>query len=504
MALVLADRVKVYSTSTGLGPFTLGNPLAGFQSFAAVGDGNQTYYIIIDTAQNWEIGLGTYTASTNSLSRDTIVSSSYNNQQINFAAGSKNVAVTFPSSLAQANFASGTGLGNFNFYGNTLDLNNNGTITVNKNTTFNNNLTVNGTLNFAGTLSGNTTTATRLQTARTINGVSFDGTASITVTADANTLTGTTLHSTVVNSSLTSTGTVTAGTWSANFGTVSGANLTNLTAANLTGTIPSSVLGNSNVYIGTLAIPLNRQPSAQTLTGISIDGNAFTATTLQTARTINGVNFDGSGNIVVPASASTLTSNTLASNVVNSSLTSVGTLTSLTVSGSGSIGTSLTVGTTTSHTLTVTGSVQRQVPMFSRQNSVGQLIGSGIDSRIAFDTVADSLGTVGLTYDSSNNIGRFTNTSGVTRVFLVSATVTYSPNATGVRATSIKKNGGSKLSEIRTAALSGEDTAHTISVPVLLNSFDYFEVYGYQTSGVNLTVGSGDNFNGNYISVVWA
>lgn len=63
------------------------------------------------------------------------------------------------------------------------------------------------------TISGNAGTATALQTARTINGVSFDGTANITVTAAAGTLTGTTLNSTVVNSSLTGLGTVTSGVW---------------------------------------------------------------------------------------------------------------------------------------------------------------------------------------------------------------------------------------------------------------------------------------------------
>jgi len=56
--------------------------------------------------------------------------------------------------------------------------------------------------------SGNAATATALATARAINGVDFDGTAAITVTADANTLSGTTLKSSVVNSSLTSVGTL--------------------------------------------------------------------------------------------------------------------------------------------------------------------------------------------------------------------------------------------------------------------------------------------------------
>ena len=75
--------------------------------------------------------------------------------------------------------------------------------------TFSGNVTGNLTGNVTGNVSGNAGTATALQTARNINGVSFNGTSDITVTADANTLSGTTLKSTVVNSSLTSVGTLT-------------------------------------------------------------------------------------------------------------------------------------------------------------------------------------------------------------------------------------------------------------------------------------------------------
>ena len=147
-------------------------------------------------------------------------------------------------------------------------------------------------------LSGNASTATALQTARNINGVSFNGTADITVTAAAGTLTGTTLASNVVSSSLTSVGT-----------------LTNLTVTN---TITGSVSGSSG----------------------STTGNAATATALQTARTINGVSFNGTADITVTAAAGTLSGNTLASGVTASSLTSVGTLSSLTVSGDLTVDTS--------------------------------------------------------------------------------------------------------------------------------------------------------------------
>lgn len=69
----------------------------------------------------------------------------------------------------------------------------------------------------------------------------------------------------------------------------SGANLTSLPAGQLTGTIPSGVLGNSTVYIGTTAIALNRASASQTLTGTSIDGSAGSATTATTATNANNI-----------------------------------------------------------------------------------------------------------------------------------------------------------------------------------------------------------------------
>jgi hypothetical protein len=82
---------------------------------------------------------------------------------------------------------------------------------------------------FTGALTGNASTATALQTARTINGTSFDGTGNITVTAAAGTLTGTTLNSTVVSSSLTSVGTIATGTWNGSLltGTYGGTGVNN-------------------------------------------------------------------------------------------------------------------------------------------------------------------------------------------------------------------------------------------------------------------------------------
>lgn len=101
MALVLADRVKETSTTTGTGTFTLAGAATGFQSFAIVGDGNSTYYTITDDATgDWEVGIGTYTASGTTLSRDTILSSSNSNAAVNFSAGDKNVFLSLPSERA--------------------------------------------------------------------------------------------------------------------------------------------------------------------------------------------------------------------------------------------------------------------------------------------------------------------------------------------------------------------------------------------------------------------
>jgi len=101
MALVLKDRVKETTTTTGTGTVTLAGAVAGFQSFVVIGDGNQTFYSIVDSASGaWEVGVGTYTASGTTLSRTTVVSSSNAGSLVNFGAGTKDVFVTYPSSRA--------------------------------------------------------------------------------------------------------------------------------------------------------------------------------------------------------------------------------------------------------------------------------------------------------------------------------------------------------------------------------------------------------------------
>ena len=100
MPLVVADRVRETTTTTGQGTVTLAGAVTGFQTFAVIGNGNTTYYTIAGQGTTeWEVGIGTYTASGTTLSRDTVLSNSLGTTaKINFSAGAKDVFVTYPAS----------------------------------------------------------------------------------------------------------------------------------------------------------------------------------------------------------------------------------------------------------------------------------------------------------------------------------------------------------------------------------------------------------------------
>ena len=101
MALVVKDRVKETTTTTGTGTLTLLGAKTNFQSFSVIGDGNTVYYAIVDTDNSaWEVGLGTYTASGTTLSRDTILESSNSGSAVNFGSGTKDVFATYPAEKA--------------------------------------------------------------------------------------------------------------------------------------------------------------------------------------------------------------------------------------------------------------------------------------------------------------------------------------------------------------------------------------------------------------------
>jgi hypothetical protein len=109
MAFVVKDRVKETTTTTGTGTVTLAGAATGFQSFAAIGNSNSTYYTIVaQTGTEWEVGVGTYTSSGTVLSRTTVLSSSNSGSLVDFTAGTKDVFVAYPAELAA--FANGDGV----------------------------------------------------------------------------------------------------------------------------------------------------------------------------------------------------------------------------------------------------------------------------------------------------------------------------------------------------------------------------------------------------------
>ena len=106
MALVVNDRVKETSTTTGTGTLSLAGAVTGFETFSsAIGNTNTTYYSIVNVNGEFEVGLGTVSAA--ALARTTVISSSNSDSAVNFGAGTKNVFCTLPASKAVILDASG-------------------------------------------------------------------------------------------------------------------------------------------------------------------------------------------------------------------------------------------------------------------------------------------------------------------------------------------------------------------------------------------------------------
>lgn len=99
MALVLADRVKETTTTTGTGTYTLAGAVTGFESFATIGNSNTTYYCCTD-GTDFEVGIGTYTASGTTLARTTILQSSNSDAAVNWTSGTRDIFCTQPAEKA--------------------------------------------------------------------------------------------------------------------------------------------------------------------------------------------------------------------------------------------------------------------------------------------------------------------------------------------------------------------------------------------------------------------
>ena len=311
MALVVKDRVKVTTATTGTGTLALGSAVAGFQAFSAVlSNTDTTYYAIFESSTGaFEVGLGTYASPANTLARTTVLESSNAGSAINLTAGDADVFITQPAEKAVYLDANG--------YIFTSD----GRNLTNLNAT---NLT-SGTVNDArlpatisSDITGNAATATAWATGRTLSlagdvtgtSAAFDGSGNITL-------------STTIAANSVALGTDTTGNYVAT-GAVSGSGLSgSASSEGATFTVTSNAT-NANTPSTIVFRDASGNFSAGTITA-ALTGNASTASTLQTARNIaltgavtGNANFDGGGNISISTSATSDPTLTLAGDATGS------------------------------------------------------------------------------------------------------------------------------------------------------------------------------------------
>ena len=272
MALVVKDRVKETTATTGTGTLTLGSAVAGFQAFSAVlSNADTTYYAIFESSTGaFEVGLGTYASPANTLARTTVLESSNAGSAINLTAGDADVFVTQPAEKAVYLDADG-----YIFVSDGRNL-------TNLNAT---NLTT-GTVNDArlpatisSDITGNAATATAWATGRTLaltgdvtgTSAAFDGSGNITL-------------STTIAANSVALGTDTTGNYVA-AGAVSGSGLSgSASSEGATFTVTSNAT-NANTPSTIVFRDGSGNFSAGTITA-NLSGNATTATTATTA---NGV-----------------------------------------------------------------------------------------------------------------------------------------------------------------------------------------------------------------------
>ena len=171
MALILKDRVKESSSSSGTGNITLGGAFPGYQTFnAAIASGSTVYYTIHNLTagvdNEWEVGVGTFTSPA-TLARNTVLSSSNSGSAVNFTAGASGLEVFITQPAEEAVYLNqATGL---------VEIGGNGTNTIaftNINTT---NLTANTVTVTAGTITTNATNATDITNKTYVDGLFSTG-----------------------------------------------------------------------------------------------------------------------------------------------------------------------------------------------------------------------------------------------------------------------------------------------------------------------------------------
>ena len=302
MALVVRDRVKETSTTTGTGTFTLAGAVTGFESFASVGNSNTTYYCCTDNT-DFEIGIGTYTSSGTTLSRDTILQSSNSDSKVDWGAGTRTIFCTYPADKAVFEDASGHVSIPHDLFiaGGLIDLKNDGGAVSQIKFYCESSNAHAQTLIGAPHSESASNTLTLPSSGGSSKLLSATSTATVTnksIDSDNNTITN------IVNADIKSSAAIANSKLANSSITVSDGS--NTSAVALGGTLTFSGTNNEVEVAessGTVTIGL---PSAITanVTG-ALTGNADTATALATGRTIGmtgdvvwtSASFDGSGNV---------------------------------------------------------------------------------------------------------------------------------------------------------------------------------------------------------------